>query len=213
MSEKSILFDLDGTLTDSGPGIINCAIHALAHFGIEAPDREAMRVFVGPPLHDSFVRFGVPADQTDEAIRVYRARYVPVGMYENEVYPGIEWLLKELLSQGHKLYVATSKPEWMAKKILEEFGLDQYFTLICGATTDKERNTKEAVIAYLLELCGRQGEMIMVGDTIYDIRGANYHNIPAIGVDWGYGESKDMIAEGAIAIAYTMEELLALISA
>lgn len=212
MAQKAILFDLDGTLTDSGRGIINCAIHALEHFGITPPSREEMRVFVGPPLHDSFVRFGVPADQTDEAIRVYRARYIPEGMFENEVYPGIEALLTELCHRGHKLYVATSKPEVMSKQILERFGLAKYFTMICGATTDKERNSKEAVIEYLLDQCGRDEQMVMVGDTIYDIRGAKYHNIPAIGVAWGYGEVDDMKKEGAIAIAKNTTDLLELLS-
>lgn len=212
MAYSAILFDLDGTLTDSGRGIINCAIYALEHFGITPPSREALRAFVGPPLHDSFVRFGVPADRTDEAIRVYRSRYIPEGMFENEVYPGIEQLLEALVKRGYKLYVATSKPEFMSRQILERFDLAKYFTLICGASTDKERSTKEAVIEYLLEQCGPQDDMVMVGDTIYDIRGAKHHNIPAIGVDWGYGESADMIAEGALTIAYSTEELLDILS-
>lgn len=212
MNHKAILFDLDGTLTDSGEGIINCAIHALQHFGITPPSREALRVFVGPPLHDSFVRFGVPEDKTDEAIRVYRERYIPEGIWENAVYPGIEELLSELVKRGHQLYIATSKPEFMTHQILERFGLKQYFTMICGATTDKQRNTKEAVIAYLLEQSGLRDQMIMVGDTVYDIRGAKYHNIPAIGVAWGYGEVADMVQEGAAAIANDTGHLLELLT-
>lgn len=211
MAQKAILFDLDGTLTDSGEGIINCAIPALEHFGITPPSREEMRVFVGPPLHDTFVKFGVPADQTDEAIRVYRARYMPVGIFENKVYPGIQELLEALVARGHQLYVATSKPEFMTNQILDRFGLSKYFTRICGASTDKERNTKEAVIAYLLEECGRQENMVMIGDTIYDVRGAAHHGIPAIGVAWGYGEVEDMIQEGAVAIANSTQELLELL--
>lgn len=208
MAPKAILFDLDGTLTDSGEGIINCVIPALEHFGITPPSREALRVFVGPPLHDSFVKFGVPADQTDEAIRVYRERYMPIGIFENKVYPGIPELLEALIARGHKLYVATSKPEFMTNQILDRFDLAKYFTRVCGATVDKERNTKEAVIAYLLETCGRQENMIMVGDTIYDIKGAAFHGIPAIGVAWGYGEVEDMVDAGAVGIANSIEELL-----
>lgn len=212
MKKKAILFDLDGTITDSGEGIMNCAVAALEHFGIAPPSRQEMRTFVGPPLHDSFVRFGVPADRTDEAIRVYRQRYMPIGIFENKVYPGIPELLQTLIRQGHTLYIATSKPEFMTNQILDRFGLSQYFTRICGATTDKERNTKEAVIAYLLEECGRQENMVMVGDTVYDIRGAAYHGIPAIGVAWGYGNTQDMQREGAIAIVNTTEELLELLN-
>lgn len=209
---KTILFDLDGTLTDSGEGIINCAILALEHFGCPIPDREEMRTFVGPPLHESFIRHGVPADKTDEAIRVYRSRYIPIGAYENTPYPGVETLLQSLKQQGHTLYVATSKPEEMSVKILEHFGLAKYFDRICGASMDTSRSSKEDVIAYLLSLCGRDENILMVGDTKFDILGAAAHGIPAIGVAWGYGRVEDMEAAGAKAIARSMEELLALLN-
>ena len=209
---KTILFDLDGTLTDSGEGIINCAILALEHFGCPIPDREEMRTFVGPPLHESFIRHGVPADKTDEAIRVYRSRYIPIGAYENTPYPGVETLLQSLKQQGHTLYVATSKPEEMSVKILEHFGLAKYFHRICGASMDTSRSSKEDVIAYLLSLCGRDENILMVGDTKFDVIGAAAHGIPAIGVAWGYGKVEDMEAAGAKAIARSMEELLALLT-
>ena len=209
---KTVLFDLDGTLTDSGEGIINCAIMALEHFGCPIPDREEMRTFVGPPLHESFIRHGVPADKTDEAIRVYRSRYIPIGAYENTPYPGVETLLQSLKQQGHTLYVATSKPEEMSVKILEHFGLAKYFDRICGASMDTSRSSKEDVIAYLLSLCGRDENILMVGDTKFDILGAAAHGIPAIGVAWGYGRVEDMEAAGAKAIARSMEELLALLN-
>ena len=125
--KKTVLFDLDGTLTDSGEGIINSAIPALEHFGLPIPSREEMRVFVGPPLHETFQRFGVPAEKTDEAIRVYRSRYIPTGMFENTPYPGIKELLESLKKNGYTLYVATSKPEEMSVTILERFGLAPYF--------------------------------------------------------------------------------------
>ncbi len=209
--EKAILFDLDGTLTDSGEGIINCAILALEHFGLPIPSREEMRVFVGPPLHESFIKHGVPADKAEEAIRVYRSRYIPIGAYENTPYPGIRELLEALKAEGHKLYVATSKPEEMSIKILEHFDLAKYFNMICGATMDTSRSSKDAVIAYLLEQNGRTDNMIMVGDTKFDILGAKAHGIPAIGVSWGYGKVEEMAAAGAAGIANSMEELLALL--
>jgi len=209
--KKTILFDLDGTLTDSGEGIINCAILALEHFGIAVPDREALRVFVGPPLEKTFREFGIPADKTDEAIRIYRSRYIPIGKFENTPYPGIREMLQTLRAHGHRLFVATSKPESMSVEILEHFDLAEFFTDICGATFDGSRSTKEDVISYLLAENATSGQVIMVGDTVYDILGAQAHGIPAIGVDWGYGSTQDMIHAGASAIAYTTEELLLLL--
>ena len=209
--KKTVLFDLDGTLTDSGEGIINCAIPALEHFGLPIPSREEMRVFVGPPLHETFQRFGVPADKTEEAIRVYRSRYIPTGMFENTPYPGIKELLETLKKENYTLYVATSKPEEMSVTILERFGLAPYFDRICGASIDSSRSTKDAVIAYLLEQSGAKEDMVMVGDTKYDVLGAKAHGIPAIGVNWGYGSVDEMEEAGAIGIADTMEQLLELI--
>ena len=205
---KTILFDLDGTLTDSGEGIINCAILALEHFGLPVPSREAMRVFVGPPLHESFIKHGVHADKAEEAVAVYRSRYIPVGKFENTPYPGIRELLETLKAEGYKLYVATSKPEQMSVDILEHFDLAKYFDMICGATMDTSRTNKEAVIAYLLEQNGRADNMVMVGDTKFDVIGAKAHGIPTIGVSWGYGEVADMLEAGAVGIADTAEDLL-----
>ena len=212
MSEKAILFDLDGTLTDSGEGIINCALFALEHFGLPLPDRETMRVFVGPPLHQSFIKFGVPEDQADEAVRVYRSRYIPIGKFENFPYPGVRELLEKLRTDGHKLYVATSKPEAMSIEILEHFDLAKYFTIICGATFDTSRSTKADVIAYLLQQSGKAGDTVMVGDTAFDVIGAKAHGIPTIGVSWGYGKVADMVEAGAKAIANDMDQLYDLLS-
>ena len=210
---KSILFDLDGTLTDSGEGIINCAALALERLGLPVPSREAMRVFVGPPLHDTFLQFGVPEDQVDEAIRIYRSRYVPIGKFENVPYPGIRELLERLRSQGHRLYVATSKPEEMAVEVLEHFDLAHFFDHICGASLDRSRIAKDAVISYLLQLHGADGQMVMVGDTVFDVLGAAAHGIPAVGVAWGYGSVEEMKKAGAAAIAVTMDELLSILQA
>lgn len=208
---KAILFDLDGTLTDSGEGIINSVIPALEHYGIAIPSREELRVFVGPPLHDTFLRFGVPADQLENATKIYRSRYIPIGKFENAPYPGIPELLETLKAQGHKLFVATSKPEPMAVEILEHFDLARYFDRICGAAMDTSRSSKEAVIAYLLEQNGSAENMVMVGDTKYDVIGAKAHGIPTIGVSWGYGEIDEMLEAGAAAIAHTTQELLELL--
>ena len=209
--QKAILFDLDGTLTDSGEGIIKCAMLALEHFNLPVPSWEEMRVFVGPPLQEMFVKFGVPADLSEEAVRVFRGRYNVTGLFENHPYPGIRELLEALVDRGHKLYVATSKPETMALRVMEHFDLARYFTMICGASMDVSRHTKDAVIAYLLEQTGEMENTIMVGDTAYDVTGAAAHGISTIGVSWGYGKVEDMQKAGAVAIAHSTEELLELL--
>lgn len=210
--KKAILFDLDGTLTDSGEGIINCAVYTFEQFGLPVPSREALRVIVGPPLRESLIRFGIPEDQVEEGIRVYRSRYIPIGKFENEPYPGIRELLEKLLADGHKLYVATSKPEATAIEILQHFDLAKYFVRICGASSDLIRNTKAQVIEYLLELNGNTENAVMVGDTAFDVLGAKAHGIPTIGVSWGYGENQDMVDAGAIGIAETMDDLYEMLS-
>lgn len=210
---KAIFFDLDGTLTDSGPGIMNCAEPALAHFGIQVADRNDLRVFVGPPLRESFARFGVPEEDIEEAIRVFRERYVPIGKFENTPYDGIDGLLARLKAEGYILYVATSKPEVTAIEVLEHFDLAGYFDRICGASLSQGRETKEDVITYLLAQIGDPGQVVMVGDTHYDVVGAKAHGIDTIGVTWGYGEAQDMKAAGAVALADTPDALHALLAA
>ena len=205
---KTILFDLDGTLTDSGEGIINCASLALRTLGLPVPDRQTMRVFVGPPLRETFLRFGAREADVEEAIRIYRSRYQPIGLFENRPYEGIREVLEALGAAGHRLYVATSKPEEMSRTILEHFDLARYFHRICGAALDGSRDTKSKVIAYLLEHCPASDQIVMVGDTKYDVLGAAAHGIGTIGVAWGYGEVADMEAAGAEAIARSPAQLL-----
>lgn len=205
--KKTILFDLDGTLTDSGEGIINCVIYALERFGLPIPSRDSLRYFVGPPLHESFIKQGVPAERAEEAVAIYRERYIPIGMFENSPYSGVQELLNKLKADGHSLYVASSKPEWMCVQILEHFDLAKYFTQICGATMDTSRTNKEAVIAYLIHKNGRTDNMVMVGDTKFDVIGAKIHGIPCIGVNWGYGTVTEMRDAGAAFIADSMRQL------
>jgi phosphoglycolate phosphatase len=204
---KDIFFDLDGTLTDSGAGIMNCATLALQHFGIPVPSRETLRVFVGPPIRDTFRRFGVPEDKIETAVEVFRGRYTTVGKFENTPYPGIRELLAALKADGHRLYVATSKPEVTAKEILDKFDLSRYFDRICGAALDGSRDDKAQVIAYLLG--GREPkDVLMVGDTAYDVLGAKAHGIPTVGVAWGYGDTAQMLEVGAVKIVEKPEALL-----
>lgn len=208
---KTIIFDLDGTLTDSAEGITNSVKLVMSHFNIPIPSMDVLRTFVGPPLHDMFVKHGIPEDRVEEAITVFRSRYTTIGKYENTPYPGVFELLQALKSLGHTLYVATSKPEPQAKDILEHFCLTPYFDCICGASLDRSRITKEEVLRYLLNISANPGETVMVGDTVYDVVGAAALGIPTVGVSWGYGSPEDMLNAGAIGIANTMEQLLALL--
>ena len=207
MNCKSVIFDLDGTLTDSGEGITKCVRLALEHFGIPVKNLDDLRFFVGPPLRDSFVKAGVPEDKVEEAVAVYRSRYTNVGLFENTPYSGIRELLEKLTALGYRLFVATSKPEEMAVRVLKKFDLFRYFEKVCGATMDKSRDSKSAVIAYLLAECSNGENAIMVGDTAFDVIGAAEHKIPTIGVSWGYGNAEEMKASGAVSIANTPDEL------
>ena len=207
MPQKHLIFDLDGTLTDSGEGILNSVEMTLRHFELPVPDRQALRVFIGPPLRDMFIEYGIPEARVEEAIEVYRSRYNTIGKFENFPYPGIPQLLKTLQEEGYHLSVATSKPEHTAVEIMEKFQLTQYFDEICGGTPDGSRDEKSKVIAYLLSKFNAADQTWMVGDTDYDVIGAAAHNIPTIGVSWGYGSVESMIAAGAICIVHTVDEL------
>lgn len=204
---KTILFDLDGTLTDSGEGIINCVSLTLEHYGIQLPPRDELRVFVGPPLHKTFTDFGIPKDKLNEAVIYYRKFYNIDGKFQNYPYPGIIDLLEKLKSEGHKLYVATSKPEHTSKEILEKFNMAHYFDAIVGSIADGNHDSKADVIHRVLEKSGTDRQIIMVGDTVFDVEGANCHNIPTIAVSWGFGVIADMISAGAKIVVNTMDEL------
>ena len=208
---KTLFFFFFGTLTDSGPGIMNCAAVALERRTLPVPEREALRAFVGPPLRRIFPKFGVPEDQVDEAVRIFRERYIPVGKFENTPYPGIETLLQRLKQAGFTLFVATSKPETTAVEVLEHFGLAGYFAKICGASMERGRETKQEVLACLLAQTGTPDRVLMIGDTDYDVLGAKAHGIATIGCTWGYGEAESLRRAGAMALADTPEELYTLL--
>lgn len=213
MKYNAALFDLDGTLTESGEGIMKSFRYAFVKMNLPLDENADLSVVIGPPLKGSFARFGVPEDRLDEAVRTYRERYNTIGKYENRPYPGIEELLIRLKADGISLFVATSKPEPMAKDILGHFSLSQYFDEIAGATFDGSRGTKKEVIVYLLEKTGFSGNAVMVGDTEFDITGAHETGIDGFGVTWGYGTVDSMKAAEAEGIAETMDELYQMITA
>lgn len=207
MQAPCILFDMDGTLTASGEGVMNAGTYALEKMGVPVPSRERLRMMVGPPLGSSFESFGVPADRVDEAIAHYRFYYHERGRFECELYPGIPQLLRELNAAGCELYIATSKPEPLSRDILDRFGILGEFRYIAGATMDHERETKTAVLEYLFEKIGRPERALMIGDTDCDAIGARDVGLRCIGVSWGYGSVGSMREAGAAAIADTAEQL------
>lgn len=203
-----VLLDLDGTLTDSAPGIINCIRYALDDVGIPCPDDAAMRSHLGPPLSVTFSEhFGMDPDATDRAIAKYRERFHDVGMFENSVYDGIPELLDWLDESTATVAVSTSKPTPSATRILEHFGLDGHFAFIGGAELHGPRQHKADVIAHTLEELAAASRftpgdsVVMIGDREHDIRGAQAHGIPGIGVLWGYGDEPELVSAGAVAVA------------
>lgn len=201
-----VLFDLDGTLTDPMLGITNSVMYALEKFGIHEEDRTKLFKFIGPPLRDSFENFyGFDPEQSEQAVKYYRENYSVKGLYENEVYEGIEDCLKALKDKGCHLIVATSKPEEFAVKIIEHFHLDPYFDYVAGATMDQTRNRKADVIAYALDSCHvtDRSQAVMVGDREHDVFGAAEIGIDSIGVLFGYGDREELEAAGASYIAET----------
>lgn len=209
-----ILFDLDGTLTDPGLGITNSIMYALKKFGIEENDRASLYRFIGPPLRESFQRFyGFTEEQSEQATAYYREYFSDRGLYENAVYDGVETMLKTLQEQGKTLILATSKPEVFAVEILRYFKLEQYFTLIAGATMDASRNKKSDVIAYAIEKSGitDRSSAVMIGDREHDILGAKEHGLPSIGVLYGYGDRPELTAAGADHIVASAADILTLV--
>lgn len=207
MRYETIYFDLDGTLTDSGPGITNAVAYALGHLGRPVPSRLHLCRYIGPPLWDSFRRYeGMTEAETQQAVTYFREYYEKTGKFENAVYPGIPALLQGLRERGKRLAVATSKPEAMAVEILEHFELSGFFSCIAGSTLDESRCTKSSVLAYALEAQGRQGA-VMVGDREHDVLGARENGLPCIGVLFGYGSRQELEAAGADRIAATVPDL------
>ena len=205
---ETVLFDLDGTLTDSGLGITKGGQYALGQRGYDVPPRESLFSFIGPPLHKSFQRHcGVDEAGAAEAVRQFRVYYNEMGgILENEVYPGVRELLRDLKAAGKRLMVATSKPQAAAEKVMRHFGLDEFVPEIIGGTDDT-RNTKGKVIAYALREYGVDPTTaVMVGDREHDILGAAENNLPAIGITWGYGDRAELETAGAEAVFDTPAE-------
>ena len=211
---NTILFDLDGTLTDPAIGITNSVAHALKKWGIEVSDRTELYKFIGPPLLDSFCKYyGFSKEDAEKSVIYYREYFADKGLFENSVYDGVIEMLTELKNRGKKLIIATSKPELFSKRILEHFELDRYFDFLAGATMDSSRVKKADVISYALQQCNIKdiSEVIMIGDREHDVLGAAAFGIDSIGVLYGYGSREELQKAGATYIVETVSDILNII--
>ena len=210
---KYILFDLDGTISDPKVGICTSVQTALKKFGINVPDINTLTPFIGPPLRDSFRDFyHIKPEDMEDCIAAYRARFSTVGLFENDLYDGIPELLKTLKENGRKLALASSKPRVFVEKILNHFGISEYFDVIMGSELDGTRENKSEIIAECLRLLGIDpsgdlSKVVMVGDRKYDVEAAVAAGLPNIAVSYGYGSKEELTKAGAEVIAGTVKEL------
>jgi phosphoglycolate phosphatase len=208
-----VLLDLDGTLSDSEPGILRSLQWACEHEGFPVPTEDEVRSVIGPPFEIGLPSIGIPDDALERVINTYRGRYERLGAYENTLYDGILEMLDAMTAAGLSLSVATAKPERTAHPILDYFQISDRFEVRAGATMTSERRTKAQVIAHALDELGIYGHpdlgemVIMVGDRDHDVVGAMHHGIPCIGVTWGYGSIEELLTAGAVALAETPAEV------
>ncbi len=209
-SLKYVLFDLDGTLTDPFEGITNSVAYSLKSYGIEVSDRNQLSCFIGPPLYESYEKYyGFSKEKAVEAVEKYREYFSVTGLFENKVYNGIEELLKQLTNKGLRVVLATSKPEIFAKRILEHFNIQGYFTEVVGSLLSGERVKKGDVIKEALKRLNNPPKetLIMIGDRSHDILGAKENGLLSVGVLYGYGCRKELSDSGADFIAENINDL------
>ena len=207
---KAILFDLDGTLIDSSEGITKSTQYALAHYGIIENDLSKFYKFIGPPLVTSFKKYyDFPEEQAVEAVAVYRERYNKIGLFECSLYPGVRECIEKLKAQGYLIGMASSKPEVSCRRILEHFGILELFDDVVGATFDGRIDTKEEVLNEVMCRWSDvpKDEMCLIGDTMFDVEGANQVGIRTVAVTFGFGNVQEMVEAGAVAVCDDMEEL------
>lgn len=204
MKYKNILFDLDGTLTDSKEGITKSVQYALNKFGITINNLDKLNKFLGPPLKGALMEyFNFSEEKALTGVEYYRENFKDKGIFQNEVYEGIEDLLIKLKQNGLNLYVATSKPMTFAEKILKHFNLFSYFDAVIGSELDGTRSEKGDVISYVINeyKLNNKDDIIMVGDRRYDVIGAKENGIDVIGVTYGYGSIDELRGAGATYLA------------
>ncbi|VBA40130.1 5'-nucleotidase [Mycobacterium attenuatum] len=206
-SPQLVIFDLDGTLTDSAQGIVASFRHALEHVGADIPERDLAAWIVGPPMDDTFRSMEL-GDRVEAAIAAFRAEYGARGWAMNTVFDGIAPLLGDLRAAGVRLAVATCKLEHTARRILAHFELEQHFEVVAGATGDGSRSTKTEVLAHALAQLGPLPErVLMIGDRSHDVEGAAAHGIDTVVVGWGYGQDDVPTGADGVRRAGTIDEL------
>ncbi len=213
---KAILFDLDGTLIDSSEGITKSTQYALAHYGIIENDLSKFYKFIGPPLVASFKKYyDFPEEQAVEAVAVYRERYNKIGLFECSLYPGVRECIEKLKAQGYLIGMASSKPEVSCRRILEHFGILELFDDVVGATFDGRIDTKEEVLNEVMCRWSDvpKDEMCLIGDTMFDVEGANQVGIRTVAVTFGFGNVQEMVEAGAVAVCDDMEKLPDIVAA
>lgn len=202
-----VLLDLDGTLSDSEPGILRSLQWACEQEGFPVPTEAEVRSVIGPPFEIGLPSIGIPDDALERVINRYRERYTTIGAYENTLYDGIIEMLDELAGRGLSLSIATAKPEQTAHPILDHFGISERFDVRAGASLTPDRRTKAQVIDHALRTLEIHADpdlvdhVIMVGDRDHDVHGAMHHGIVCIGVTWGYGTPAELLRAGAVALA------------
>ena len=207
---KAILFDLDGTLIDSSEGITKSAQYALSHFGIDEPDRNSLFFFIGPPLINTiFTKFALTKERAVEAVKKYRERYNKIGIFECSLFPGAKECIEALKAAGYRIGLASSKPEKSCERILDHFGILDMFDEVVGATFDGRIDTKEEVLNEVMRRWSDipRDEMCLIGDTMFDIEGANRVDVPSIAVSFGFGNVDEMLKVGAKTVIGDLREL------
>ncbi len=211
---KIVLFDLDGTITDSSEGIVNSIKHALTRLGFHAESSEKIQTYIGPALHDTFKNiYGI--EDTHNAVAIYREYYATKGIFENQLYEGILEVLEILKAQDYTLALATGKPTYYSEIILKHFEIDHYFDAVVGSNMDGSRSDKKEIIAEVFKQLKYNSDCdsaTMIGDRHHDVHGAKHHNISCIGVSYGYSEGDELMLAGAVKVIDHPIEIIDLFS-
>lgn len=213
-----VLLDLDGTLSDSEPGIMRSLQWACEREGFPIPSETEVRSVIGPPFELGLPAIGIPDDALERVIGTYRERYETIGLFENTLYDGVPEMLDEMAAAGLSLSIATAKPERTALRIIEHFGLTDRFEVIVGASLTPERRAKAQVITHALHRLGIPAgvpevaaQVIMVGDRDHDVLGAMHNGLACVGVAWGYGSPEELLRAGAVALADSPAEVVSMV--